>query len=142
MGYEIEMSFDLRKQKNISSLLDATIELAENNNCERHFKFTECEGKVRKRRQSYVLVFCFDEERFNEMTNFLKEVIKRYKQKICIESISEIEKQNLIYASPYYMELMEKEQKEQKDEYKHRRQTRSFSETDYFILRDILKKKY
>jgi len=73
------------------------------------------------------------------MTNFLKEVIKRYKQKICIESISEVEKQNLIYASPYYMELMETEQK---DEYKHRRQTRSFSETDYFILRDILKKKY
>ena len=48
MGYEIEMSFDLRKQKNISSLLDATVELAENNNCNRHFKFTECEKRLEK----------------------------------------------------------------------------------------------
>ena len=38
------------------------------------------------------------------------------------------------------MDIMEKEDSEQKEEYKHRRQTRSYSETDYFILRDILKK--
>jgi hypothetical protein len=31
-------------------------------------------------------------------------------------------------------------EKEQKDDYKERRSNRSFSETDYFILRDILKK--
>ena len=73
------------------------------------------------------------------MTNFLKEVIERYKKKIYIESIYEVDKHNLIYASPYYINLMEKDQK---DDYKHRRETRSFSETDYFILREILKKKY
>ena len=140
MGYEIEMSFDLRKQKNITNLLNGTIELADNNLCDRHFQFTECEGNVRNlKRQSYVLVFCFNEDRFTEMTKFLKEVIERYKKKIYIESIYEVDKHSLIYASSYYMDLMGKEQK---DDYKHRRETRSFSETDYFILRDILKKKY
>ena len=73
------------------------------------------------------------------MTKFLKEVIERYKKKIYIESIYEVDKHNLIYASPYYINLMEKDQK---DDYKHRREIRSFSETVYFILREILKKKY
>ena len=112
MGYEIEMSFDLRKQKNITNLLNDTIELEDHNFCDRHFQFTECEGNVRNlKRQSYVLVFCFNEDRFTEMTNFLKEVIERYKKKIYIESIYEVDKHNLIYASPYYINLMEKDQK-------------------------------
>ena len=37
------------------------------------------------------------------------------------------------------MKLMEKDSK---DDYKERRSNRSFSETDYFIIRDILKKNY
>ena len=76
MSYEIEMSFDLKKQKNVTKLLNATFDLADKNNCDRHFEFTECEGSVRKmRRQAYVLVFCFYEEKLTEMTNFLARVL-------------------------------------------------------------------
>jgi len=85
------------------------------------------------------MVVCFDEYKFEQMTKFLKDVISRYKKKLYIESVYDINKHNLIYASPYYMSIMEKEQK---DDYKERRANRSFSETDYFILRDILKKNY
>ena len=73
------------------------------------------------------------------MTTFLQEVIAKYKKNIHIESVYDVENSNIIYASSRYMELMEPDQK---DDYKHRRQTRSYSETDYFILRDILKKNY
>ena len=140
MGYEIEMSLDLRKHRNVTSILDGVVELAENNDCDRHFQFSECEGEVRRlKRSAQVLVFCFEDEKFTEMTNFLKKVIERYKRRLFIESIYEIDKHNLIYASSYYMSIMELEQK---DNYKHRRSTRAFSETDYFILRDIMKKNY
>lgn len=140
MGYEIEMSIDLRKEKNISTLMMSATNIAYTHECDKHYQFTDCENTQRKtKRNTYVMIFCFEDEKFNNMTNFLKEVIAKYKKKIHIESIYEIEHNNLIYASSYYMDLMEKEQK---DNYKHRRQTRSFSETDYFILRDILKKNY
>jgi hypothetical protein len=140
MGYEIEMSLDLRKHKNVTTILDGVIELAGNNDCERHFQFSECEGEARRlKRNAQVLVFCFEDEKFTEMTNFLKKVIERYKRRLFIESIYEIDKHNLIYASSYYMSTMELDQK---DNYKHRRTTRAFSETDYFILRDIMKKNY
>lgn len=140
MSYEIEMSFDLKKQKNVTKLLNATFDLADKNNCDRHFEFTECEGPVRKlRRQAYVLVFCFYEEKLTEMTNFLKEIIEKYKKKIYIESIYEVEKHSLIYASPHYIQIMEKDQREN---YINKKQTKSFTETEYFILRDILKKKW
>jgi len=140
MGYEIEMSLDLRKHKSVTKLIDSAQELADYYECERFYQFSECEGEVRRlKRKAQVMVICFDEYKFEQMTNFLKDVISRYKKKIYIESVYDINKHNLIYASPYYMSIMEKEQK---DYYKERRTNRSFSETDYFILRDILKKNY
>jgi len=71
------------------------------------------------------------------MNEFLKTVVNKYKKRLYVDSIYEIEKNNLIYASPYYMRLMEKDQQ---DNYKERRKTRSYSDTDYYILREILKK--
>jgi hypothetical protein len=140
MGYEIEMSLDLRKERNVISVMNGAMEIAENNECDRYFQFSECEGEVRRlKRKSQVIVFCFDDEKFTEMSNFLKDVIDKYKKKLFIESIYDIDRHSLIYASSYYMSIMEKEQK---DDYKHRRTTRSFSDTDYYILRDILKKNY
>ncbi len=137
MGYEIEMSLDLRKERNVISVMNGAMEIAENNECDRYFQFSECEGEVRRlKRKSQVIVFCFDDEKFTEMSNFLKDVIDKYKKKLFIESIYDIDRHSLIYASSYYMSIMEKEQK---DDYKHRRTTRSFSDTDYYILRDILK---
>jgi hypothetical protein len=140
MGYEIEMSLDLRKHRNVSSILDGAMEMANNNECQRYFQFSECEGEIRRlKRQSQIIVFCFDEEKFTKMSNFLKQVIDKYKKWLFIESIYEVEKHNLIYASPYYMTKMDTDKK---DDYKHRRTTRAFSDTDYYILRDILKKNY
>jgi hypothetical protein len=140
MGYEIEVSIDLRKEKNISALLDLVNTIAYNNNCDNFYKFTDYERSNRKiKRNSHVMIFCFEDEKFVNMTSFLKEIVEKYKKKFHIESIYEIDHNSLIYASSYYMELMEKEQK---DNYKHRRQNRSFSETEYFILRDILHKNY
>jgi hypothetical protein len=140
MGYEIEMSFDLKRDKNVHKLIDTTIDRAFENNCERHYKFSEMQGNPRKlKRQALICVFYFPEEYFDNMADFLKTTVDKYKKKIHIESIYQIDTHNLIYASPYYMNIMETHQK---DDYKNRRQNRSFSDTDYYILRDILKKNY
>jgi len=140
MGYEIELSLDLRKHKNIDSIINGAVELAEKNECDRYFQFSECDGEIRRlKRNAQIIVFCFENERFTEMSVFLKEVIKKYKKRLLVESIYEVNNNNLVYASSYYMSKMETDKK---DDYKHRRATRSFSETDYFILKDILKKNY
>ena len=81
MGYEIEMSLDLRKERNVISVMNGAMEIAENNECDRYFQFSECEGEVRRlKRKSQVIVFCFDDEKFTEMSNFLKDVIDKYNQ--------------------------------------------------------------
>lgn len=140
MGYEIEMSLDLRKHKSVTKIIEDAQDIAEYHDCERYYQFSECEGDVRRmKRKAQVMVFCFDEEKFENMTTFLKDIIAKYKKKLYIESVYDINRHSLIYASPYYMSIMEKEQK---DDYKERRTNRSFSETDYFILREILKKNY
>ena len=143
MSYEIEISYDIQKQLSYTTkLLAKTIELAENNKCDKHFQFTECKrlsNKVRGKIPTPVVIFCFENDHFTDMTTFLQEVMAKYKKNIHIESVYDVENRNIIYASTRYMELMEPDQK---DDYKHRRQTRSYSETDYFILRDILKKNY
>ena len=42
MSYEIEISYEIQKQLSYTSkVLTKTIELAENNKCDKHFQFTE-----------------------------------------------------------------------------------------------------
>ncbi len=152
MGYEIEMSYDLKKltgntgntgntSNNAIKLTDALVKVAYQNNCDKFFQFKEGDTqRYHSKRRSNIMIFTFKSERFTEMSNFLQKIVNNYKKRVHIESVYDIEHKNLVYASPYYMDIMEKEDSEQKEEYKHRRQTRSYSETDYFILRDILKK--
>jgi hypothetical protein len=140
--YEIEMSFDRKNQSNQSTkLISNTINLATIYECHRHFQFTESKDMNQyTRRPTNVVVFSFHDDKFEGMTNFLTEIVNRYNKRIRIESVYEITNRNLIYASPHYMNIMNIVNKETHNDYKHRRQTRSYSETDYFILREILKK--
>tara|TARA_B100001093_G_C26364045_1_gene815804 strand:+ start:242 stop:664 length:423 start_codon:yes stop_codon:yes gene_type:complete len=137
MGYEIEISYDLKKQKNVTNLLGNLVSCAESNECSNYFQYSECEGSIKKMKKRCIFVFYFDDEKFVNMSEFLKVVVNKYKKRLYVDSIYEIENNNLIYASPYYMKLMEKDQQ---DNYKERRKTRSYSDTDYYILREILKK--
>jgi len=79
MGYEIEMSFDLKRDKNVHKLIDATIDRAFENNCERHYKFSEMQGNPRKlKRQAFKFVcFNFPEEYFDNMADFLKTTVDK-----------------------------------------------------------------
>ena len=104
MGYEIEMSLDLRKHNSITNIIDGAQELAEYYECERFYQFSEWDGEVRRlKRKAQVMVICFEEEKFENMANFLKDIIARYKKKLYIESVYDIDKHNLIYASSFYM---------------------------------------
>lgn len=82
MGYEVEISIDLKKNKNGLKTVDSLIEIADDNNCKRHFQFNESEGEVRRlKRLIHVIVFCFDNIEFENMTKFLEDTLKRYKKK-------------------------------------------------------------
>ena len=138
MGYEIEFSIDLLKHRNGNKYINDAQSMAHENNCDHFFHFSELnENKSKSKKISSIMVASFDDKKFDNFTNFLSEIVEKYRKKINIESIYEINNRNLIYASPYYMSLMEKDKRE---EYKIRRTTRSYSDTDYYILKNILKK--
>lgn len=145
MGYEIEISYNVKMPNHhLTNVITKTKEIADTNGCQNHFQFTQFKNQIQNQIQNRkneipTVVFCFESERFTEMTNFLKEVIAKYKKKTRVESVYDIDARSIIYASPNYVDILEATHKE---DYNYRRKTRSFSETDYFILRDILKKNY
>lgn len=143
MGYEIEISYNVKMPNHhLTNIITKTKEIADTNGCQNHFQFTQSknQNQIQNRKNEIpTVVFCFESERFTEMTNFLKEVIAKYKKKTRVESVYDIDARSIIYASPNYVDILETTHKE---DYNYRRKTRSFSETDYFILRDILKKNY
>jgi hypothetical protein len=154
MGYEIEISYNVKIPTHyLTNVIAKTKELADTNYCQKHFQFTQSKNpnnhnhshshshsqNSNHKNEIPTIVFCFESERLTEMTTFLKEVIAKYKKKTRIESVYDVDARNIIYASPNYVDILETSHKE---DYIYRRQTRSFSETDYFILRDILKKNY
>ena len=147
MGYEIEISYNVKiPNHHLTNVITKTKEIADTNGCQHHFQFKQFRNQNQNQNQNQnrkneiqTVVFCFESERFTEMTNFLKEVIAKYKKKTRVESVYDIDARSIIYASPTYVDILETTHKE---DYNYRRKTRSFSETDYFILRDILKKNY
>ena len=65
MGYEIEMSYNIKQHVYyLSNLLTKSIELAENNHCEKHFQFTDNKGYNKIKCQTPFLVVCFENNRF------------------------------------------------------------------------------
>ena len=81
MGYEIEMSYDLKKipgniSINAKKLTDSLVKMAYQNNCDKYFQFKEGDTqRYHQKLRSNIMIFTFKSDRFTEMSNFLQKIV-------------------------------------------------------------------
>jgi len=136
MGYNIEVSINIRNYSYISEIEDSIIYMAKQNYAKDVYKFSETDGTLKIPRYHIIFVICFENEFFKNFLLFIKYVLK--KKEIHIECIyEETFGAKLIYASQYYLTTIDKEQI---NKYKIFRKERSYSEDESMLI-DIIKNK-
>lgn len=108
MGYTVEVSFDIRVQKNVTEFKNKLQETAYESDCETLYFIHEMEGKGKKiQRNHCIFVVSFQCDQGEDIIYFLKTM--RDNSCVYIESIYEDEGVcNLIHASPKYLQRMDK----------------------------------
>jgi len=110
------------------------IQLAKEYACSNFYKIYEFEDFLPQNRNHSVINAHF--ENITQFTQFIKK-IKHYKG-IYIETIyNDAFKTEILYASPYYLTIMDKHQSKF---YKKNRRERSYSEDETIILKEVATK--
>lgn len=140
MGYNIEVSFNILKNKNVSELEDYITSVAKDCKCSSSYSLIEMENEnensnTNMQRNHNVITSIFDELNVNDLVNYIK-TIKKIKG-IFIESIFNEETNQIIYASPYYLTILDKFSS---NSYKLNKRTRSYSEDETIIMDELNKK--
>jgi|APCry1669189000_1035189.scaffolds.fasta_scaffold159455_1 hypothetical protein len=134
MGYNIEVSINLLKNPNVTEYEQEIIQLAKEYACSNFYKIYEFEDFLPQNRNHSVINAHF--ENITQFTQFIKK-IKHYKG-IYIETIyNDAFKTEILYASPYYLTIMDKHQSKF---YKKNRRERSYSEDETIILKEVATK--
>ena len=144
MGYIMELSFNILKNKNISEIT-ANIKLIANlYQCNHFYDYIEMENEYNKyiinknvTRNHYIIVIEFDEENILNFSKFIK-IIQRMKNIYleCIYQDNIICK--IIYASPYYLKTMDKDKI---INYKKFKKDEIYLDNEIIILQEIYDKK-
>ena len=129
MGYNIEVSFNVLKQSNISELEDKIINIATENGCNDYYDNYEFERNCQYQRNHYVITVHFSNN-VHLIVKFLKN-IKKIKG-LNIETIYRDETHDLLYASRYYITQMMDKHLAKK--YKSNKKEKTYSEDDIMIL--------
>ncbi len=135
MGYNIEVSFNILKNRNTSEMEKDIISIALDNSCSHFYNCYEMEN-LRIPRNHCVFTTYFEEEKTLYMLKFLRDIKKR--KGIYIESIYDENKNNVLYASRYYLSTMRKESAIQ---YKEQKKKNAYSEEENRILNEVKPKK-
>jgi len=136
MGYNIEVSFNILKNRNVTELEDAIISMAKDCDCSFHYSNCEMGKNQAIQRNHMVITLVFDQSKLKAILQFIKDM-KRTKG-IYIESIFNEETNGMIYASQYYLTLMDKHLSKT---YQSNKRERSYSEEDISILKEVEKRK-
>ena len=131
MGYNIEVSFNMLKHTNVSEMEQTIISLAKKCNCTFFYSYCEMEKYVAVQRNHMVITIHF-ENNMDHLLIFLHNIKKR--KGIFIESIYNEETNQLLYASQYYLTIMDKFLSKN---YQTNKRTRSYSEDETMILNEI-----
>ena len=131
MGYNIEVSFNILKHTNVSEIEQTIISLAKNCHCTFFYSYCEMERNVAIQRNHMVITVHF-ENNMDHLLIFLHNIKKR--KGIYIESIYNEETNQLLYASPYYLTIMDKFMSKK---YQSNKRSRSYSEDETIILNEI-----
>jgi len=135
MGYNIEVSFNILKNKNVSELEDYITSVAKDCKCSSSYSLIEMETNTFMQRNHNVITSIFDEMNVNDLVNYIK-TIKKIKG-IYIESIFNEETKQIIYASQYYLTILDKFVSKS---YKLNKRARSYSEDETIIIDELSKK--
>lgn len=132
MGYNIEVSFNIFKNSNVTELEGYIISIAKTCECNFFYSNCEMEKNLHIQRNHTVITINFDDKNMQQLLKFLNS-IKKIKG-IYIESIYNENTNGIIYASQYYLTLMDKNSCKT---YKLTKRERSYSEDDTLILNEI-----
>lgn len=141
MVYIIEISFIAKKVASVECVLSELTKLGDWYNCIE--KYHICESKSKKYNYDTVYVYTckFNDEQDNSnninciynFSEFIKEIKKRKIYNVDIITNEDI-KCDIIYVSPYYLKNM---MYEERNEYIKTQRNRSYSETEYLILKQF-----
>jgi hypothetical protein len=107
MGYNIEISVNMLKETKFSEVEKPLQCVAELYNCYNIYSLTEEDGTKKIHRYHCVYVINFVDEKFDNLVKFLK-FIKKNKSSY-IECIYENDVYKLLYASSFYLNIIDKE---------------------------------
>jgi hypothetical protein len=126
MGYNIEVSFNILKNRNVSEVEQKVVSYAQDCDCTSFYSDCEMEKNVYIQRNHMIITVKFDATKIVPLLKFLKNIKKT--KGLYIESIYNEDTHGIIYASQYYLTLLDDNPK---------KRPRSYSENDATIL-DLL----
>ena len=134
-GYNVEISINLLKETTSSTIESVVREIAEQNECNHIYSYSETDGTSKIPRYHYIIVVNFSKNNLENFVNFIK-YMKKY-SKVHIECIYNDTTSNLIYGSGYYLKTIGKQNAKI---YKMFIKNKNFTEEDAYILSHLIKK--
>ena len=136
MGYNIEISFNILKNKNVSELENFLISLAKEKKSSLSYSTVEMDNTALMQRNHNVITSIFKEENIKDCVEYIKTIKKI--NGIYIECIFNEDTNHIIYASNYYLTIMDKFIS---NNYYLNKRKRSYSEDETLIMDEIYKNK-
>jgi hypothetical protein len=135
MGYNIDVSFNIFKNSNVTELLNTIKTRAEECGCEYHYYDYEYEHNVQFKRNHCVFTIVFTQYDLFYLLDFIKFV--RSKKELYLESIYDDYSRKILYASQYY--ITQKMSKPNGKQFKKDNKERKYSHDENIILKFIKK---
>lgn len=130
----MEVSFNILKNKNVSELEHFLISLAKENKSSLSYSTIEMDNSTFMQRNHNVITSIFKDENSKDLVKYIK-TIKKIKG-IYIESIYHEDTNELIYASNYYLTIMDKILSKN---YQLNKRKRSYSEDETIMMEELNK---
>jgi len=134
MGYDIEISVNMVKEKTFTDLQHMIVHTSELFGCESLVTLSEEDGTIKIPRYHRIFIINFVEENFENFIKFIK-LIKDYK-KCYIESIYNNSINKLVYASSTYLKNIDKDISEKFKKFIYEKK---FSPNENTILKEFIK---
>lgn len=135
MGYTVEISIDVLKQRNINGLKEIVESLAIEHHCSHYYHMYEMEKNLAIQRNHCVIAVAFEDSEVMNCSKFIKYLKNRFKGVMFLECIYQDNIGGigckLIYASPCYLKQVEKDKVSKYVKYKRER---SHSENEVMLL--------
>jgi hypothetical protein len=134
MGYNIDISVNMVKEKTFSDIETIIVNTAELYGCENIVSISEEDGTIKIPRYHMIFVINFVEDNFENFIKFIK-CIKDYKR-CYIESIYNNSINKLLYGSSIYLKNIDKEIS---NKYKKFIYEKKFTPNENIILKEFIK---